>query len=396
MSYLKKLLGGVVVVWKPLGEVVEIKTGQSVSKNSISANPGEYPVINSGREPLGYINDWNTANDPIGITSRGAGVGSITWQEGKYFRGNLNYSASIYNDTQLNTRYLYHTLLEMQKDIKSLCTQDGIPALNAGNLKTLQIPIPPLPVQKEIVRILDNFSELTAEFTAELTTELTARKKQYAFYREQLFCFNEVEVERKALNEIGEFQRGKRFVRADMISEGIPCIHYGEMYTHYNIWANKTKSFLSEELVENKKLRVAEKNDVIIVAAGETIEDLGRGTAWLGDEGVVIHDACFSYRSTLNPSYVAYFTRTKQFHDQIKKHISSGKISAIHSKGLGKVLIPVPPREEQERIVSILDKFDILTISISEGLPKEIELRKKLYEYYRDLLLTFPKHNIES
>ena len=176
-----------------------------------------------------------------------------------------------------------------------------------------------------------------------------------------------------------------------MISKGIPCIHYGEMYTHYNIWAKESKSFLSEELVVNKKLRIAEKGDVVIVAAGETIEDIGMGTAWLSDEGVAIHDACFSFRSPINAKYVAYFTRTKQFHDQIKKHVSSGKISAIHARGLEKVLIPVPSLEEQARIVSILDKFDTLTTSISEGLPKEIELRKKQYAYYRDKLLTFPK-----
>lgn len=198
------------------------------------------------------------------------------------------------------------------------------------------------------------------------------------------------------MSELGIFQRGKRFVKDDMVSEGVPCIHYGEMYTYYGTWAKESKSFLSEELVERKNLRIAENGDVVIVAAGETIEDIGMGTAWLGDEGVVIHDACFSYRSTLNPKFVAYFTRTKQFHDQIKKHISSGKISAINARGLEKVLIPVPSPEEQERIVTILDKFDILTSSISEGLPKEIELRKKQYEYYRDLLLTFPMNNIES
>ena len=191
------------------------------------------------------------------------------------------------------------------------------------------------------------------------------------------------------MSELGIFQRGKRFVKDDMISEGVPCIHYGEMYTYYGTWAKESKSFLSEELVERRNLRIAENGDVVIVAAGETIEDIGLGTAWLGNEGVVIHDACFSYRSTLNPKFVAYFTRTKQFHDQIKKHISSGKISAINARGLEKVLIPVPSPEEQERIVTILDKFDILTSSISEGLPKEIELRKKQYEYYRDLLLTF-------
>ena len=157
----------------------------------------------------------------------------------------------------------------------------------------------------------------------------------------------------------------------------------------------KASHFLAKNWFELKNLRIAENGDVVIVAAGETIEDIGLGTAWLGDKGVVIHDACFSFRSPLNPKYVAYFTRTKQFHDQIKKHISSGKISAINAKGLEKVLIPVPSPEEQEHIVSILDKFNILTTSISEGLPKEIELRKKQYEYYRDLLLTFPKLKIE-
>jgi type I restriction enzyme S subunit len=166
------------------------------------------------------------------------------------------------------------------------------------------------------------------------------------------------------------------------------------MYTHYGTWANESKSFLSEELVDNKRLRFAEKGDVVIVAAGETIEDIGMGTAWLGNDNVVIHDACFSYRSPLNPKYVAYYTRSKHFHDQIIKHISSGKISAINAKGLSTAVIPVPSPKEQERIVSVLDKFDILTTSISEGLPKEIELRQKQYEYYRDMLLSFPKDNL--
>jgi type I restriction enzyme S subunit len=158
----------------------------------ISANPGEFPVINSGREPLGFINEWNTDNDPIGVTTRGAGVGSITWQEGKYFRGNLNYSVSIKKSQKIITRYLYHILLEMQQDIQALCTYDGIPALNAGKLKELKIPIPcpdnpekSLVIQKEIVRILDAFAGITTELTA----ELTARDRQYSYYRSALLKF---------------------------------------------------------------------------------------------------------------------------------------------------------------------------------------------------------------
>ncbi len=250
-------------------------------------------------------------------------------------------------------------------------------------------------LNEEILKTVQKVESLRAGINS-VINELEASKEEFSRYHNELLNIRRNVVEWKALSEIGEFQRGKRFVKTDMVSEGIPCIHYGEMYTHYGIWANKSKSFLSPELVENRNLRIAEKGDVIIVAAGETIEDIGMGTAWLGNEGVVIHDACFSYRSDLNPKYVAYFTRTKQFHDQIRSHISSGKISAINSKGLGKALIPILPRKEQERIVSFLDKFDTLTSSLNEGLPKEIELRQKQYKYYRDMLVAFPKDNLNS
>ncbi|MEK3852359.1 MULTISPECIES: restriction endonuclease subunit S [unclassified Paenibacillus] len=202
-----------------------------------------------------------------------------------------------------------------------------------------------------------------------------------------------VQVEWKTLGEIGEFTRGKRFVKTDMLSEGFPCIHYGEMYTHYNIWADKTKSFVSHDLAS--KLRVAEHGDVIIVAAGETIEDIGIGTAWLGPTGVVIHDACFAYRSSLNPKYVSYFLRTKHFHDQIKKYISSGKISAINANGLSKAQIPIPPLKVQEEIVRILDILTELTAELTVELTVELTARKKQYTYYRDKLLSFDEDEVE-
>ena len=106
-----------------------------------------------------------------------------------------------------------------------------------------KIPIPPLPIQQEIVKILDNFAKLEAELGAELEAELQARKKQYEHYRENLFAFGE-ETEKKSLGDVGEFIRGKRFVRNDITQEGVPCIHYGELYTHYKTWARESKSYL--------------------------------------------------------------------------------------------------------------------------------------------------------
>ncbi|HBL5393023.1 TPA: restriction endonuclease subunit S, partial [Enterobacter hormaechei] len=198
------------------------------------------------------------------------------------------------------------------------------------------------------------------------------------------------EVEWRTLDSVGQFLRGKRFVKSDLISEGVPCIHYGEMYTHYGISAEETKSFLDEGVAE--KLRVANHGDVIIVAAGETIEDIGNGTAWLGKNDVVFHDACFSFKSELNSKYVSYFLRTNLFKEQIKRGVSSGKISSINAKGLGMAEIPIPcpnnPEKSlaiQSEIVRILDKFTALTAELTA----ELTMRKKQYNYYRDQLLSF-------
>ena len=168
------------------------------------------------------------------------------------------------------------------------------------------------------------------------------------------------------------------------------------MYTHYGISAEETKSFLDEGVAE--KLRVANHGDVIIVAAGETIEDIGNGTAWLGKNDVVFHDACFSFKSELNSKYVSYFLRTNLFKEQIKRGVSSGKISSINAKGLGMAEIPIPcpnnPEKSlaiQSEIVRILDKFTALTAELTA----ELTMRKKQYNYYRDLLLSFEEGEVE-
>ncbi len=386
---MNKLLEGLTVDWKNLGDVVNIKNG----KDWKGLKAGDIPVYGSGGI-MGYVDTFAYNQKTVLIPRKGS-ITNIFFVETPFWNVDTIYYTEIDTD-QIFPKFFYYFIKSL--DLMKLDTGSGRPSLTQAILNQIKIPIPALPAQKEIVSILDNFSELTKELTTKLTTELNARKKQYSYYREELFNFENKEVRHVYMGDksIGEFIRGKRFVKTDMISEGVPCIHYGEMYTHYDTWTDETISFVSAELVEKKNLRVAEKGDVVLVAAGETIEDIGKGTAWLGNEGVVIHDACFSYKSSLNPKYVAYFTRTRQFHDQIRSHIRSGKISAINAKGLGKAVIPIPPAEEQERIVSILDKFDTLTSSISTALPKEIELRRKQYEYYRDVLLTFPKGNLEE
>jgi type I restriction enzyme S subunit len=418
MSELENLLEGVEVELKNLGSVAKVFSGGTPRTSKAEFYDGEIPWIRSGEVNFNIITTSKRNITEVGLASSsakmirknsvvlamtGANVGRSAVIE---FSTSANQSVAAIETigSIIDYKFLFYFLSNIYHELKS-SGQGALTSLNLSMIKKIPIPIPcpdnpekSIKIQKEIVRILDTFTELTTELTIELTTELTARKKQYSYYREQLLTFDESEVKHLPMDDksVGEFIRGKRFVKTDMISDGVPCIHYGEMYTHYDTWADKTKSFVSKDLVEKKNLRLAEKGDVVIVAAGETIEDIGKGTAWLGKEGVVIHDACFYYKSDLNPKYVAYFTRTRQFHDQIKKHIRTGKISAINAKGLGKAIIPIPSPEEQERIVNILDNFDMLKTSLSEALPKEIELRKKQYEYFRNKLLTFPKDTVEA
>ncbi|AXO74212.1 restriction endonuclease (plasmid) [Klebsiella variicola] len=379
-SYLEKLLDGVEVKWLPLGHIAAIKTGQSVNKNMISKNPGVYPVINSGREPLGFINTWNTDNDPIGITTRGAGVGSVIWQEGKYFRGNLNYSITIDKKSHINIRYMYHALLHMKNDIHELCTFDGIPALNAGSLKKLLIPIPcpdnpekSLAIQSEIVRILDKFTALTAELTA----ELTMRKKQYNYYREQLLSFDDGEAKWKTLGELAENLDAKRKPITSGLREAGNIPYYG---------ASGIVDYVKDYIFDGDFLLVSE-DGANLLARNTPIAFSVSGKTWVNNHAHVLKFDTYAERR-----YVEYYLNSID----LTTYISGAAQPKLNKKNLESIRIPNPSPEEKERIVSILDKFDALTNSITEGLPREIELRQKQYEYYRDLLFSFPKPEATS
>lgn len=255
-------------------------------------------------------------------------------------------------------------------------------------LSNIEIPLPPIKVQTEIVRILDKFTSLEAELEA----ELDCRKRQYEYYRDKLLSFDNVggqEVEWKKMSEVGTFIRGKRFVRTDIVEEGVPCIHYGDIYTYYGLTATKAKTYLKPEKAE--KMKFASKNDVVIVGAGENNMDIGVGVAWLSDEEVAIHDACYIFKSKMNPRFVSHYLRGSNYHLQIKKYVCEGKICSISSKSIGRSLIPVPSLQEQERIATILDRFESLTTSLQSGLPAEITARRQQYEHYRDKLLTFKR-----
>ena len=259
--------------------------------------------------------------------------------------------------------------------------------ISGESLAKIRIPVPPPAVQEEIVRVLDLFQALDATFEVELEAELGARRRQFAHLRESLVTSRSVDVPWTAMGELGQFIRGRRFTKDDVVEDGIPSIHYGEIYTRYGTATSTTVSHVRRELAA--KLRYAQPGDVIVAAVGETVEDVAKAVAWLGEEPVAIHDDTFLFRSEMNPTFVSYAMQTAAFHAQKNKYVARAKVKRLGGEALAKIAIPVPAIEEQERIVEILDKFDALVQSLSAGLRAELAARHLQYRYYRNNLLTF-------
>lgn len=257
-----------------------------------------------------------------------------------------------------------------------------------ATLENLEIPLPPLSIQQEIVSVLDSFTTLIDK----MKQEVEKRKKQMEYYCDQYYggdiegmmaLANDSNNSIITFAELGTITRGKRFVRDDVRESGQPCIHYGDMYTYYGTKSYQANTFLDRDFP--KKMRYAKKGDVVIVGAGENDYDIGVGVVWMGNEPAAVHDACYILEHKQNPMYISYYLRSNIYHQQLKKHVSSGKISSFSAEGLGKVYIPIQPIEKQNEIVSTLDKFE----SYISKLEKMITLRQKQYEYYRERLLTF-------
>ena len=338
-------------------------------------NGGQYDVYGANGI-VSHIDEYNC--EDVSIIGHIGAVGMIQRCKGKCF---VTYNGTIAepaDKNKIDSQYLYYVLTTL--DLPSY-KKGSQPFLSVSDFAKVSVPVPPLEVQCEIVRVLDSFTLLTDE----LTDELTARKKQYEYYLNQFFERQKDNL--VALEDVGTLTRGKRFVHADATDVGVPCIHYGELYTYYGVHASNVKSHIREEL--RSKMRYAHKGDVIIVGAGENNIDIGVGVAWEGEEDVAVHDACYTLVHEQNSKYIAYYLRSDMYHSQIKKYVSSGKICSISASGLGKAKIPIPSLEEQQRIVEILERCDVLCNNISSGIPAEIEARKKQYEYYRDKLLSF-------
>lgn len=397
VSFMEKLLDGVTVEWKPLGEVTQYEQPTKyLVKTKNYSDEFETPVLTAGKTfILGYTDEVNgvyeASKNPVIIFDDFTTANKWVDFDFKAKSSAMKMITSSDEDKVL-LKYVYYWLNTLPIDL----IEGDHKRQWISNFSNKKIPIPcpddpkkSLEIQAELVRILDKFTELTAELTA----ELNMRKKQYNYYRDQLLSFEEGEVEWKTLGEVASIQRGAsprpiaKYITQN--EDGVPWIKIGDT-SHGSKYVNSTAQRVTQEGA--KKSRILNKGDFIMS------NSMSFGRPYILGISGAIHDGWASisgFGEKLNSDYLYHYLSSNNVQNYWAGKINSGSVSNLNADIIKSLPLPIPEFSEQEKIAEVLDKFETLTNSISEGLPREIELRQKQYEYYRDLLLSFPKPNSE-
>ena len=354
--YIARLLQGAEVVWKPLGEVITTISAPTKLNRSEYKQEGSIPIIDQGIDFIaGYTDESFTPVKSDTYVLFGDHSEHIKYVDFAFIQGADG--LKILKPKEGNAKYIYYAFINFYHKQLNYKRHWSV-------AKETIIPLPPLSVQQEIVRILDKFTQLEAELEA----ELDCRKRQYEYYRNNLLTYEENQVEWKTLGEIAIIGTGSR-------------------NTNEAIESGKYPFFVRSQ--EPKTINEYEFDETAIITAGDGV-GVGKVFHYVSGK-YALHQRAYRIVVTdenISPKFLFYYIR-HNFPDYLKKKSVSSSVTSLRKPMFEKYPIFIPPLEEQNRIVAILDKFDTLVNSISEGLPKEIALRRKQYEYYREKLLTF-------
>ncbi|MCM1472482.1 MAG: restriction endonuclease subunit S [Muribaculaceae bacterium] len=369
--------------YKKLGIVTEMKRGTSATKKDLLK--GLIPVISGGKEPAFYCDRSNRTGEIITVAGSGASAGYVQYWNTPIF---VNDAFSVKGNEKLLTKYIFYFLSSIQDKIYTTKKGGGVPHVHISSIENFLIPAPPIEIQREVVRILDIFTECIEL----LEKELELRKKQYSYYRDKLLNFGN-DIECKLLGELFKIKNGLNKEKS-AFGKGKPIINFTDVYK--NRWLAKDSFSGLVDVTPNEIKRYsAKKGDVFFTRTSETKEDIGMSSTLIED----VPDCVFSgfvlrarpITTLLIPKFCAYYFSTHNVRSQIIKYASFTTRATTTGEKLSKINIPIPPIEEQVRIVKILYKFDTLCNDLTNGIPAEISARKKQYEYYRDKIFDFKR-----
>ena len=356
MSKLKDLINKLCpngVEFKRLSEITKMSAGDRVTKAEMSKD-ALYPVMGGGVVETGKYHVWNREN--CVTISRAGSAGSVGWHSEKFWATDVCFTAEEKDKNIAIIKYVYYVIEAQEYELKRHLYGGTLPKLDKSFLWGLPIPVPPLPVQEEIVRILDKFTE----YNACLARELELRKKQYSYYRDKLLTFGD-EVPRVRLADV-----------AVTLSSG------------KNKERNKDGAFPvygSTGIIARTNTPVYDYQQILIARVGSC----GYVQIADGQYDVTDNTLILDVKKEYSLKYFYYLLQSMR----LNQYAKGGAQPLITGGELKKLEVPIPPLETQEKIVKILDKFESLCNDLVHGLPAEIEARRKQYEFYRDKLLNF-------
>ena len=369
-----------------IGNLCKINRGRVMSKDYLAANQGDYPVYSSqtaNEGMLGKIKTYDYDGEYLTWTTDGAYAGSVFYRKGKFSITNICGLLDLQSD-KLLIKFLYYYLGNVTKNYVNAGM--GNPKLMSNVMERIKVAVPPLAVQEEIVNILDSFTLLEAELEA----ELVVRKKQYEHYRDKLLNFADISqrggVRIMALGEICDIQNGFAFKSTLFKQSGSPILRISNIQQSGVVLDNLAYFDKDDYKVNLEQFKVYPQ-DIVIALSGATTGKSGKNNTnmifYLNQRVAKF----VPHKDILSNNYLYHVIQDRT--DDFLQMAGGGAQPNLSTEQMKKMMIPIPPLAEQERIVSMLDKFDALVNDISDGLPAEINARRQQYEYYRDKLLNF-------
>jgi len=360
------------VEYKKIGSFTRVLRGKRLTKSQLS-NSYSYPVYHGGLEPLGFYSHKNRDSDTVMIINVGASAGTVGYSDKEFWSSDGCYC--IEHSEQILNKFLFAVLSMNQQYLVSKVRHAGIPTLDAAIIEGLEVPVPPMEVQREIVHILDSFTF----YTSELSAELSARREQYNYYRDILLKKNAVKVLLKSIAIISN----EKVMCAELDSDnfvGVDNLLQGKQ-------GKKKAQYIPKEGTANKY----RKGDVLIGNIRPYLQKI-----WFADNDggaspdvIVIHPLS----NLVNPKYLYHCLASDEFFIYDMNHSKGAKMPRGDKSAILNYELSLPSIETQNDIVNILNSFEIISNDIIKGLPAEIEARQKQYEYYRDKLLDFRRIN---